>query len=179
MLKKILIAVGIIVVVFVIIVAMQPADYRIVRSASMSAPAPAVFAQVNDFHNWEAWSPWAKRDPAMKQTYEGAAAGTGAIYMWAGNKEVGEGRMTLTESRPSELIKINLEFIKPFASTCTSEFRFKPEADQTGVSWSMAGKNNFIAKAFCMFMNMDKMVGGDFEKGLAKMKSVVESANKK
>jgi len=179
MLKKILIAVGIIVVVFVIIVAMQPADYRIVRSASMSAPAPAVFAQVNDFHNWEAWSPWAKRDPAMKQTYEGAAAGTGAIYMWAGNKEVGEGRMTLTESRPSELIKINLEFIKPFASTCTSEFTFKPEGDQTGVSWSMAGKNNFIAKAFCMFMNMDKMVGGDFEKGLAKMKSVVESANKK
>jgi hypothetical protein len=179
MLKKILIAVGIIVVVFVIIVAMQPADYRIVRSASMSAPAPAVFAQVNDFHNWEAWSPWAKRDPAMKQTFEGAAAGTGAIYMWAGNKEVGEGRMTLTESRPSELIKINLEFIKPFASTCTSEFTFKPEGDQTGVSWSMAGKNNFIAKAFCMFMNMDKMVGGDFEKGLAKMKSVVEAANKK
>src|SRR6266850_3390384 len=179
MLKKILIAVGIIVVVFVIIVAMQPADYRIVRSASVSAPAPAVFAQVNDFHNWEAWSPWAKRDPAMKQTYEGAAAGTGAIYMWAGNKEVGEGRMTLTESRPSELIKINLEFIKPFASTCTSEFTFKPEGEQTGVSWSMAGKNNFIAKAFCMFMNMDKMVGGDFEKGLAKMKSVVESANKK
>jgi hypothetical protein len=179
MLKKILIAVGIIVVVFVIIVAMHPADYRVVRSASMSAPAPAVFAQVNDFHNWEAWSPWAKRDPAMKQTYEGAAAGTGAIYTWAGNKDVGEGRMTLTESRPSELIRINLEFIKPFASTCTSEFTFKPEGDQTGVSWSMAGKNNFIAKAFCMFMNMDKMVGGDFEQGLAKMKSVVEAANKK
>ena len=179
MLKKILIAVGIIVVVFVIIVAMQPADYRVVRSASMSAPAPAVFAQVNDFHNWEAWSPWAKRDPAMKQTYEGAAAGTGAIYTWTGNKEVGEGRMTLTESRPSELIRINLEFIKPFASSCTTEFTFKPEGDQTGVTWSMAGKNNFIAKAFCMFMNMDKMIGGDFEQGLAKMKSVVEAANKK
>ena len=179
MLKKILIAVGIIVVVFVIIVAMQPADYRVVRSASMSAPAPAVFAQVNDFHNWEAWSPWAKRDPAMKQTYEGSVAGTGAIYTWTGNKEVGEGRMTLTESRPSELIRINLEFIKPFASSCTTEFTFKPEGDQTGVTWSMAGKNNFIAKAFCMFMNMDKMIGGDFEQGLAKMKSVVEAATKK
>ena len=108
MLKKILIALAAIVVVFVIVVAMQPSEFRVTRTATISAPAPAVFAQVNDFHNWEAWSPWAKLDPTMKQTYEGAPAGTGAISTWAGNSEVGEGRTTITESRPSDLIRIKL-----------------------------------------------------------------------
>ena len=121
-------------------------------------------------------SPWAKLDPSMKKTHEGAPAGTGAIYSWSGNDQVGEGRMTLTESRPSELIRIKLEFMKPFAATNTTEFTFKPEGNQTMVTWSMFGMNNFIAKAFGLFMNMDKMVGGDFEKGLASMKSVVETA---
>ena len=176
MLKKILIAIAAIVVVFVVVVAIQPSEFRIVRSATISAPAPAVFAQVNDFHNWEAWSPWAKVDPAMKQAYEGPPAGTGAIYTWAGNDQVGEGRMTLTESRPSDLIRIKLEFLKPFAATNTAEFTFKPEGNQTVVTWSMTGKNNFIAKAVHLFMNMDKMVGGDFEKGLAQLKSVAETA---
>jgi hypothetical protein len=178
MLKKILIAVAIIAVVFVIVVALQPADFRIVRSANMAAPAPAVFAQVNDFHNWEAWSPWAKLDPAAKSTFEGPPAGTGAIFRWAGNSEVGEGSMTITDSRPSELIRIKLEFLRPFAATNTAEFAFKPEGNQTVVTWSMEGQNNFIAKAFCLFMNMDKMVGDQFEKGLASMKSVVEGAAK-
>src|SRR5262249_31753301 len=153
-----------------VFVALQPSGYRVVRTTTISAPAPAVFAQVNDFHNWEAWSPWAKLDPAMKQTFEGTPAGTGAVYKWAGNKQVGEGRMTLTESRPSELVKINLDFPKPFAPTCTTEFTLKPKDNQTAVTWSMAGENNFIAKAFCLFMNMDKTVGGDFEKGLTQMK---------
>ncbi len=165
MLKKFLIGFGIILVVFVVIVAFQPSQYRVERRASVPAPAAVVFAQVNDFHNWEAWSPWAKLDPAIKQTYEGAPAGTGAIYSWAGNNKVGEGRMTLTESRPSDLIKIKLEFIKPFASTCDTEFTFKPDGNQTAVTWSMAGENNFIAKAFCLFMNMDKTVGGSCGSG--------------
>ena len=178
MLKKILIALVAIVVVLVGVVALQPSEFRVVRSATISAPAPAVFAQVNDFHNWEAWSPWAKRDPAAKTTFEGPAAGTGAIFRWAGNEEVGEGSMTITESRPSDLIRIKLEFLKPFASTATAEFTFKPEGNQTAVMWSMAGKNNFIAKAVCLFTDMDKMVGGDFEQGLAQMKSVVEAAPK-
>jgi hypothetical protein len=178
MLKKILIALAAIVVVFVGVVAMQPSDFRIVRTATMSAPAPAVFAQVNDFHNWEAWSPWAKLDPAAKNSFEGPSAGTDAIFRWAGNKEVGEGSMTITESRPSDLIRIKLEFLKPFAATNSAEFTFKPDGDQTAVTWSMAGKNNFISKAICLFMNMDKMVGGKFEEGLAQMKSVVEAAPK-
>jgi hypothetical protein len=178
MLKKILIAVAVLVVLFVIIVALQPSEFRVARSATVSAPSPAVFAQVNDFHKWEAWNPWGKIDPAMKQTYEGAAAGTGAIYTWTGNNEVGEGRMTITESRPSELIRINLEFFKPFAANSSAEFTFKPEGNQTAVTWSMAGQNNFMAKAIHLFINMDKMIGGQFEKGLASMKSIVEAGPK-
>jgi hypothetical protein len=176
MLIKILIAIALIIIALVIVVAMQPSEFRVVRTATMSAPAPAVFAQVNDFHNWEAWSPWAKLDPAMKKTYEGAPAGTGATYTWAGNNQVGEGRTTITESRPSDLIRMKLEFVKPFAATNTVEFTFKPEGDQTAVTWSMAGKNNFMGKAVGLFMNMDKMVGGDFEKGLASLKAVTEVA---
>jgi hypothetical protein len=178
MLKKILIAVAVIIVVMVVIVALQPTEFRVARSTTISAPAPAVFAQVNDFHKWQAWNPWGKIDPAMKQTYEGAPAGIGAIYTWAGNNEVGEGRMTLTESRPSELIRIKMEFFKPFAGISTAEFTFKPEGNQTAVTWRMSGENNFMAKAMHLFMNMDKMIGGQFDKGLAQMKSIVEAAPK-
>jgi hypothetical protein len=176
MLKIILIALVVVAIGFVLVVAMQPSEFRIVRSATISAPPPAVFAQVNDFHKWEAWSPWAKLDPAAKTTFEGPFAGTGATFKWAGNKEVGEGSMTITESRPSDLIRIRLEFLKPFAATNTAQFSFNPAGNQTVVTWSMEGKNNFIAKAVCLFMNMDKMVGGQFEKGLANMKGVVEAA---
>jgi uncharacterized protein YndB with AHSA1/START domain len=178
MLKRILVALAVIVVVFVAVVAMQPSEFRVARTATIAAPAAAVFAQVNDFHKWEAWNPWAKLDPAMKQTYEGAPAGTGAIYTWAGNNEVGEGRMTLTESRPSDLIRIKLEFLRPFAATSTAKFTLKPEGDQTAVTWSMAGRNNLTAKAIHLFMDMDKMIGGQFEVGLARMKVVVETAAK-
>jgi uncharacterized protein YndB with AHSA1/START domain len=175
MLIPILIVLAAIIVVFVAVVAMQPSEFRIARSATLSAPPPDVFAQVNDFHHWDAWSPWANIDPAMKQTYEGAPAGAGAIYSWYGNNKVGEGTMTLTESRPNDLIRIKLEFRRPFKATNTAEFTFKPDGNQTVVTWSMSGRNNFVFKAFGLFMNMDKMLGGDFEKGLAQMKSLVEA----
>ena len=178
MLKKILIALAVIIVVLVVIVALQPSDFRVTRSTTISAPPPAVFIQVNDFHKWQAWNPWGKIDPAMKQTYEGAPAGTGAIYTWSGNNEVGEGRMTITDSRPNELIRVKLEFFKPFAGTNTGDFTFKPEGNQTLVTWSMFGEKNFMAKAIHLVMNMDKMIGGQFEKGLADMKSVVEATPK-
>jgi uncharacterized protein YndB with AHSA1/START domain len=176
MLKTILISLAVIVILFVVIVALQPAEFRVARSTTISAPPEVIFAEVNDFHKWEAWNPWGKIDPAMKQTYEGAPVGTGAVYAWAGNKEVGEGRMTITESRPNDLIRIKLEFFKPFAGNSIAEFTFKPEANQTAVTWSMAGENNFMAKAIHLFMNMDKMIGSQFEKGLADMKAVVEGA---
>ena len=178
MIKKIFIAVAAVFVVFLIVVALQPSEFRVERSTTISAPAAAVFAHVNNFHQWEAWSPWAKLDPAAKNSFEGPPAGMGAIFRWAGNNEVGEGSMTITESRPSDLITIKLEFLKPFAATSTAEFTFKPEGNQTAVTWSMFGTNNFIAKAFCLFNSMDKMVGGQFETGLAQMKSVAEAAPK-
>jgi hypothetical protein len=175
MLKWTLAAVAAVIVVFLIVVALQPSDFKVERSATMRAPAPAAFAQVNDFQNWQAWSPWEKVDPALKRQFEGPKAGAGAVYAWQGNKDVGEGRMTIMESRPGELVRIKLEFFKPFAATNTAEFSFKPAgADTTAVTWSMAGQNNFLSKAICLFVDMDRMVGGMFEQGLTQMKAIVE-----
>ena len=178
MLVKILIGLALLVVLLVVVIAVQPSEFRITRTATVAAPPSAVFAQVNDFHKWEAWSPWAKLDPAVRNTFEGPPAGPGAVFAWAGNNKVGEGRMTITESRPNELVRIKLEFMKPFAATNTAEFTFKPEGDRTAVTWSMFGRNNFIGKAVCLVMNMDKTLGGEFDKGLAAMKSVAEAAAK-
>jgi hypothetical protein len=182
MIRKILlygiVVIVLIIAIFCVVVAMQPAHYQVERSATINAPAPVVFAQVNDFHKWESWSPWEKIDPNMKKAFSGSASGNGAVYNWVGNDQVGEGRMTITDSRPSDLIKIKLEFIKPFAATNATDFTFTPQGNQTNVKWTMAGDNNFIGKAFCLFMDMDKMVGGDFEKGLAQMKTVAEGAAK-
>lgn len=175
MLIKILIPVVVLLGLLAVLVATRPTEFRVTRTATIAAPAAAVFAQVNDFHKWEAWSPWAKRDPQMKQTYGGAPAGEGATYAWQGNNEVGEGRMTLIESRPGELIRIKLEFLKPFAATNMAEFTFRPEGQGTFVSWSMDGRNNFVSKAMGLIMNMDKMIGRDFEKGLAAIKTIAEA----
>jgi hypothetical protein len=179
MFKKILIGTAVFVAGFIVVVVMQPSEFTVARSAVIAAPAGDVFAQVNDFHNWDHWSPWAKIDPAMKQSFEGAPSGAGAIYSWAGNNEVGEGRMTLTESQEAALVRIKLEFFKPFSATNTAEFSFTQEGTGTRVDWSMSGKKNFIEKAVCLFINMDKMVGKDFEKGLARMKSYTEAAVEK
>jgi hypothetical protein len=176
MLAKILGALAVVVAGLAVVIALQPSDFRVSRTASIAAPAPVVFAQVNDFHNWTAWSPWAKLDPAMKQTYEGAAAGTGAIYTWVGNREVGEGRMTIVESRPGELIRVKLDFVKPLAGTSVAEFTFRPDGDRTAVTWTMTGEKSFVAKAIHVVLSMDRMVGDQFEKGLAAMKTVAEAA---
>ena len=182
MIKKLILGLLLLIVVVVagicVMAAMQPTDYTVTRSATFNASPEAVFEQVNNFHKWEAWSPWAKIDPAMKTTYSGPDSGTGASYAWVGNKDVGEGKMTIAESHPSEHIKIDLDFIAPFAAKNVTEFMFKPEGNKTAVTWTMAGKKNFIMKAMCLFMDMDKMVGNDFDKGLAQLKPVVESAPK-
>lgn len=176
MLAKIFIGLAVIVVVLVVVVALRPSEFRVERAATIAAPPPVVFAQVNDFRKWDAWSPYARRDPAMKKSFEGAPAGVGAVYTWSGNHEVGEGRTTIIESRPHDLIRIKLEFVRPFAATNTAEFTFRPEGERTAVTWSLAGRNSFMGKAVGLFMNMDRMVGVDFEQGLARMKSVVEAA---
>lgn len=166
------------IVVLLAVIALQPATFQVERKTTIAAPAAVVFAQVNDFHNWDKWSPWAKLDPGMKQTYDGAESGTGAKYHWVGNDEVGEGNMAITDSRPDKLIRIDLEFLKPFKNSCVTEFTFEPDSDQTRLAWKMSGKNTFLTKAFHLFINMDKMIGSDFEKGLAQIKSIAEAQAK-
>lgn len=174
MIKIILIVVAVLILLFLVIVAIQPSDFRVIRSVDIAMPTDVVFAQVNDLHKMDAWSPWLEPDPSVKKTFEGPQSGEGAVFAWAGNNEVGEGRLTITESRPYELVRIRLDFIKPFATTNTAEFTFKPEGDQTIVTWSMFGKQQFLGKAISLFMDMDKMIGGNFEKGLANMKTIAE-----
>lgn len=179
MLKKIGIAVGALIVIFLVVVATRPATFKIERSLAVAAPPGTVFALVNDFHKWNDWSPWEKLDPAMKKTFSGAESGVGAVYAWVGNDDVGEGRMTLVESKPAESLLIKLEFIKPFAATNDTIFTFKPEGAGTTVTWTMAGNNDFMGKAFSMFMDMDSMIGADFVKGLNGIKGLAEAEVKK
>lgn len=174
MLKKILIALLLLIVVFVVVVSLQPNEFRVERSAQMAASDSAVFAQINDLRNWEAWSPWANLDPEMITIYEGADSGVGASQTWSGNSDVGKGTMTITESNPYNHIQIRLEFMEPFASVNTTDFTIDGDSTQSTVTWSMYGENNFISKAFGLFMDMDSMIGADFEKGLASMKEIVE-----
>lgn len=176
MFKKILIGLAAVIVILLVVIAMQPPEYKIERSATINAPPATVYGNVNSFHKWQVWSPWEKLDPAMKRTIDGPESGTGAKYHWTGNKEVGEGKMEITESKPAELVKIKLDFIKPMEGTSDTLFTFTPEGSGTKVTWTMSGKNNFVGKACSLVMNMEKMVGKDFEKGLAQMKAVSEEA---
>jgi uncharacterized protein YndB with AHSA1/START domain len=175
MLKKILIALAAIILIFVVVVALQPSEFQMDRSTKIAAPQADIFPLVNDFHKWEAWSPWAKLDPQAKVNFEGPPEGEGTVMTWSGNSMVGEGKMTLTESRPNELVKTRVDMVKPFEGSSTSEFTFKSEGDQTSVTWSMAAHHNFMQKALCLVMGGKTMMSELMEKGLAQMKSVVES----
>jgi hypothetical protein len=174
MVKKIVIAVAVIVAVFLLAVASRPSAYRYQRAATIAAPPALVQAHVADFHRWAAWSPWEHLDPAMKKTFGGPAQGAGATYHWAGNDKVGEGRMTITGATPGT-VEIKLEFLKPWTQTSLTGFTFVPEGDGTKVAWSMSGENGFTARAMTLFMDMEKMIGKDFEAGLAKLKEVAEA----
>ncbi len=174
MLKKILIGLAALVALFVIVVAMQPSDFRVERSATIAAPPAEAFAQVNDLHKWDAWSPWAKLDPDAKVGFEGPESGQGAAMSWSGNDKVGEGKMTIVESRPDGAVKLKVDFVKPFEGSSNSEFAFKPEGDKTEVIWAMTAQHNFLEKAMCLVMNGKKMIGDDMDKGLAQLKSVLE-----
>lgn len=177
MLPWILGIVAVVIVVLVVVVAMQPATFRVTRSAVIAAPPARVFDEVNELRRWEAWSPWQKLDPTMKQGYEGPAAGVGSAMGWSGNGKAGEGRMSITESRPAELVGLALEFIRPFRANHVAEFTFEPLGGgaETRVNWSMSGDKNFMSKAFGLIMNMDKLIGADFEKGLAQLKTIAEA----
>ncbi|MDX1964762.1 MAG: SRPBCC family protein [Pirellulales bacterium] len=173
--KRALLGVMLIIGVFFLTVGLQPTNFQVVRTAKIAAPSQVVFAQVNNLREWEDWSPWAKKDPQMKTTYAGPAAGKGAEYSWNGNSDVGEGKMTITNSLPGQEIDMRLEFVRPFAGTNDVEFDFVPDGTGTIVTWKMSGKNDFLGKAVSLFINMDEMVGKDFEKGLAQLKTICEA----
>jgi hypothetical protein len=175
MAPTILIVLVVLVVAFLIVVALQPSEMRVARSVSIATPASVPFTQVNDLHRWQEISPYAKLDLTASYSFDGPSAGPEATLSWIGNNKIGEGRMTIIESRPDELVRMKLEFIKPFASTCVAEFTFQPNRDQTNVTWSMIGPKNFMCKAIGLFMSMDKMVGSQFEEGLANLKRVSEA----
>jgi len=174
-LVPILLAFAGLVLVGVGVIATRPAEFVIQRSATFAARPEVAFALVNDFHAWDAWSPYAKLDPAMKVTYEGAPAGVGATYGWSGDNKIGAGRMTIVESKPSEKIAIDLEFARPMAARNLATFTFVPDGAGTRVTWAMSGRNGFMGKAFGMVVNMDQLVGTQFEEGLASMKALAEA----
>lgn len=175
MLKKILLALAAFVVVFLVVVAFQPSEFRVARSVTVEAPPETIFPHLNDLKKAHVWSPWVKMDPAANYDFAGPAEGVGASTSWAGEK-VGEGRQTITESRPGELVRSKLEFIKPFESTSDTDFTLTREGQGTVVTWSIWGENNFLGKAMCLIMSQDKMIGEPFEQGLAELKRLVESS---
>jgi len=175
MIKKILVLVVIALAAFLVVVALQPSQYRISRRVTIAASPSVIFPQVNDLRKAHVWSPWVKLDPAGTYGFEGPAKGVSAMSTWSGNNEIGAGRQTITESRGGELVRSRLDFIRPFEGTADSEFMLKADAGRTTVTWSMSGRNDFLSKIFCLFINQDKMIGGQFEKGLADLKVLLES----
>ena len=178
MVKKIAIGVLAVVVALVGFVATRPSSYTVARSVTVAAPADITLGQVSDFHKWAAWSPWGKLDPNMKVIYSGAESGTGAVYSWTGNDQVGEGRMTITNLVPNQKVEIKLEFIKPWTSTSATEFTTVADGAGTKITWSMTGHNGFVEKAFTAFVDMEGMLAKDFDKGLADLKKAAEAEAK-
>ena len=174
MFKTIAIIIVVLIAAVLIFAATKPDTFRVQRSATIKAPPEQIFALINDLHRWDAWSPWEKKDPAMKRTHSGAANGKGAVYEWDGNKDVGKGRMEITESSPPSKVAIKLDFIKPFEGHNIAEFTLKPEGDSTNVTWVMDGPAPFISKVMQVFFSMDKMIGKEFETGLANLKTIAE-----
>jgi uncharacterized protein YndB with AHSA1/START domain len=162
--------------IVLVLASTKPATFSIQRSAVMQAPAETVFPLINDFHQWTKWSPWENKDPALKRSYSGAESGKGAVYAWDGNKNVGSGRMEILDASSPSKITIKLDFLKPFEAHNTAEFTFVPERDAaaTNVIWVMRGPSSFMSKVMQVFMDFDKMIGRDFETGLANLKTLAE-----
>lgn len=174
MLKKIAIVIVAVVAIILIWAAVRPDNFAVQRTATINAPPEKIFPLINDFHAWGAWSPWEKLDPAMKKTYSGPASGKGAVYAWDGNSQVGAGRMEVIESTLPSKVAVQLDFLKPMEAHNVAEFTLQPNGNATNVTWSMHGPSPYIAKVMGIFVSMDKMIGKDFEKGLADLKAAAE-----
>ena len=173
MLKTIIIIIALLIATVLIYASTKPDTFRIERSTTIKASPEKISAYLTDFKQWAAWSPWEEKDPAMKRTYSGAATGKGAVYGWEGNKNVGTGRMEILDVQPQK-VTVKLDFLAPFEAHNTAEFTLQPQGDTTQVAWAMHGPANLMTKVVHVFMNMDKMVGPDFEAGLAKLKAAAE-----
>lgn len=174
MIKIVFIVLVVVIAAILAYAATRPSSFRVQRSASIQAAPEKIFPLIVDFHKWASWSPWEKKDPAMKRTYSGAPSGKGAVYAWEGNKNVGSGRMEITDAPAPSKVTIKLDFIKPFEGHNIAEFTLQPAGGATSVNWSMSGNMAFVMKVFGIFVSMDKMIGNDFETGLANLKAVAE-----
>lgn len=175
MLQTIVVIVVVLIGALLIVASLKPNTFRLQRAAVIQAPPEKVFPLINDLHRWSAWSPWEKLDPALKRTYSGVESGRGAVYAWEGNNKVGQGRMEIADSSPPSKVEIKLDFIKPFEAHNVAEFTLEPKGNATTVTWAMYGPRPFAVKVMTIFFDMDKMIGKDFEAGLANLKVLAES----
>jgi hypothetical protein len=175
MIKKIAIAIVVLIVAVLAYAATKPDTFTIQRTATIDAPPERIFPFINDLHSFGSWSPYEKRDPAMKRTYSGPPFGKGAIYAWDGNSDVGQGSMEIVDSTPSSEVRMKLDFIRPFEGHNTVVFTLVPQGQSTNVTWAMHGENPYMSKVLGTFINFDKMVGGDFQTGLANLKTLAEA----
>ena len=174
MLKTIALVIVVAIAGILIFAATKPDTFAVQRSISIKAPPEKIFPLINDFKRWDVWSPWEKKDPAMKRTYGSTTTGKGAHYGWEGNSDVGQGSMDITDSVPSSKVALKLDFVKPFEGHNTVDFTLAPQGDTTNVTWKMQGPAPFITKVMQVFCNMDSMIGKDFETGLANLKAAAE-----
>ncbi|MEO8616007.1 MAG: SRPBCC family protein [Luteolibacter sp.] len=176
MIRKILIGFAAVIVIFLIVVATRPSDFRIERSATIAATPAVLFEQVNDHHKFAVWNPFMKLDPNVKNTYSGPDSGVGAVCSWDGNNDIGAGSSTIIESKPGELVRMRMDWKRPMEGTSTVDFTFKPEGGKTVVTWAMYGPQNFMGKAMSLFMDCEKMCGPAFEQGLVDLGKVVTTS---
>lgn len=174
MIKTIAMVLVLLIAALLIYAATKPDSFRIERSTTIKAPPEKIFALINDFHQWEAWSPWEKIDPALKRTYSGAANGVGAVYEWSGNKDIGQGRMEIVESVPSAKVMLKLDFVTPFEAHNKVDFTLAQQGDVTKVTQAMYGPSPYISKLMTIFFSMEQMVGKKYEEGLANLKAITE-----
>lgn len=175
MIKTIALAVAVLIAALLAYAATKPDTFQVQRAASIKAPPEKIFAVLNDFMRWESWSPWEKKDPAMKRTFSAVTSGKGAVYAWEGNRDVGQGRMEIAESIAPSRLAIKLDFVEPFEAHNMVDFTLEPRGGSTNVTWAMHGPLPYISKLITVFFDMDNMVGKDFEAGLANLKAITEN----
>jgi hypothetical protein len=174
MIKTIAIALVVLVGAVLVFAGSRPDSFSVRRTTSIKSPPERIFPLINDFNRWGAWSPYEKKDPAMKRSFSGPASGKGAVYAWEGNKDVGQGRMEIADAAAPSRVTLKLDFVKPFETHNTVDFLLEPKGDVTELTWAMDGPMPFVSKVICLFVDMDRMVGKDFEAGLASLKAIAE-----